>query len=398
MKLLVITMLYEPDFVGIAAIASDLCHELAERGHDVTVYTAYPYYPEWRRKSDANPWSIQEELLGKVKVRRHGLYLPNTPSKLLPRVVHELSFPLSLSRSLFHGGRYDAVMVFCPLLGSVVFSALRKLLRREPLWLNVQDLPAEAGRATGIIGGKGVHWLGRTVQRLLFSRAELWSSISPEMVETLRNVAKPSTQLHLCPNWLIGPLADQVAKLPCKCGRPVQHPLKLLYSGTIGKKQSLVPFCRELAKLNLEFQFRICCEGSESRPLRNWARETNDPRFQVTSLLPDDQFVKGIHDADLFVITEMQGAGASFLPSKLIPCISTGTPVLAIADRSGPLGSEIAQHGIGLGVEWSELSTLPARLEQLMNSPDLLESYQRNCLARAESYQRGPAIDLVERI
>ncbi len=64
MKLLVITMLYEPDCVGIAAVASDMCAALADRGHNVTVYTTYPYYPEWKQKADARPWQIQQETIG----------------------------------------------------------------------------------------------------------------------------------------------------------------------------------------------------------------------------------------------------------------------------------------------------------------------------------------------
>lgn len=396
MNLLVISMLYEPDFVGIAAVASDMCAELASRGHDVTVYTAYPYYPEWERKSAANPWRIQQEEIGDVKVRRHGLFIPSKPSKLLPRIAHELSFPLSLTRSIFHRGQFDVVMVFCPLLGSVAFAALRKIFYREPLWLNIQDLPAEAGRATGINRSKLFHYLGTTVQRALFTQAEVWSSISPEMVSQLERIKSEKTVLHFCPNWLIGSLADKVARLPCKVGRPPRRPLELLYSGTIGKKQSLVQFCRALSACEFDFRFQICGDGSEADGLRQWARESSDSRFHIGGLLPEAEFVQTMNEIDLFVITEMHGAGASFLPSKLIPCVSTGTPVLAIADHSGPLGSEIAQNEIGLALEWSDLASLPQRLEQLARDPGLFAKYQENCLARAQFFHRDTAIDNIE--
>ncbi len=122
MKLLVIAMMYEPDCVGIAAIASDMCAALAERGHEVTVYTTYPYYPEWKLKTDAG-WRIQEEFIRNVRVRRHRIFVPSKPSRLLPRLIHELSFPASLLRSLFHGKQQDVVMVYCPLMGGVAFAA-----------------------------------------------------------------------------------------------------------------------------------------------------------------------------------------------------------------------------------------------------------------------------------
>src|SRR5262245_2312904 len=136
MRFLVISMLYEPDHAGIAPIATDLCQGLAARGHQVTVYTTYPFYPEWRRKSADGPWRVRREENAGVRVERYGLFVPSEPSRLLPRLLHELSFPFSLLRALWRGPRHDAVVVFCPLLGAVVFGALRTALRREPLWVN----------------------------------------------------------------------------------------------------------------------------------------------------------------------------------------------------------------------------------------------------------------------
>ena len=126
LKLLVITMMYEPDCVGIAAIASDMCAALAERGHDVTVFTTYPYYPEWKLKAKANRWRIQEEFINDVRVRRHRIFIPANPSKLFSRLVHELSFPVSLLRSLFYGKKYDVVMVYCPADGRDVVRCAAK--------------------------------------------------------------------------------------------------------------------------------------------------------------------------------------------------------------------------------------------------------------------------------
>ena len=123
LKLLVITMMYEPDCVGIAAIASDMCAALAERGHDVSVLTTYPYYPEWKLKAKANRWRIQEEFINGVRVRRHRIFIPSKPSNLFSRLIHELSFPVSLLRSLFYGKQYDVVMVYCPLMGGMLFAA-----------------------------------------------------------------------------------------------------------------------------------------------------------------------------------------------------------------------------------------------------------------------------------
>jgi len=398
LRRLVITMMYEPDCVGIAAIASDMCVALAERGHDVTVYTTYPYYPEWKLKADVNPWRIQQETISNVNIKRHGLFIPANPSCLLPRLIHELSFPLSLMRSLFDRQRFDAVMVYCPLLGSVVFAAMRKLLYRERLWVNIQDIPAEAALGSGIHRSRLLHRFASVVQKYLFSFGEIWSSISPEMIGQLKMIKSSGTDLHHCPNWLTGSLHDRVNHLPTKVGRPPQSVPELLYCGNIGKKQGLLEFCQVIARDNFDFRFRIQGNGSEAGAVEQWVKDCADRRISFGGLLPESKFVQAVAAADWFVIPERSGAGSSFLPSKLIPSISVATPVIAVCDGTGPLGREVQQHRLGLLMEWSELRQLSSRLGEFTGNARGFSELQKSCLARASTYSRDHAIDRVEQL
>ncbi len=362
LKLLVITMMYEPDCVGIAAIASDMCAALAERGHDVTVYTTYPYYPEWKLKTGAS-WRIQEESLRDVHVRRHRIFVPSKPSRLLPRLIHELSFPLSLLRSLFHGRKYDVVMVFCPLMGGVAFATLRKLLFRDPLWVNIQDIPVEAAAASGIIRSRLLARLASIAQQFVLNRGDVWSSISADMVQQLQTINRTKAPIHLCPNWLTGSLHEQILQVPCKLGRIPQQTTKLLYCGTIGKKQGLVQFCQMLSKCEGDYHFTIRGEGSEAAAVRRWVESSGDHRFEFDKLLSQSGFVNAIHEADWFVIPQKSSVGSSFFPSKLIPSICIGTPILAISETSGPLAHEVAEHGLGLVVPWLQVDRLTQQLD-----------------------------------
>jgi len=397
MRILVISMLYEPDHAGIAPIATDLAHGLAQRGHAVTVQTTHPFYPEWRRKSSDSPWRVRREELAGVSVERYGLYVPASPSRLLPRLVHELSFPLSLLRGLFRGPRFDAVVVFCPLLGAVAYAALRKLVRGEPLWVNVQDIPVDAALGTGI-GRNGLFpRAAARVQSLLFGSADLCSSISPAMVERLAGGPERRRAVHLRPNWLCGTLAQAVDALPDKVGRPAGTPLKLLYAGNIGRKQGLLEFCRRLAATDAALELRIHGDGAEAPALREWVAAHGDARFRMGEFLDETAFVRALHETDLFVITEQSGSGASFLPSKLIPCVASGTPVLCLCDGSGPLGQEVRAHELGIQSEWEDEDWLGAALA-LARDPVRLRRAQENCLRHARAYRREPALDESEQL
>jgi colanic acid biosynthesis glycosyl transferase WcaI len=396
-KLLVVTNLFHPDRGGGASVFSDLCFGLVERGHDVTVYTTYPYYPEWRNKSRSSQWKVTEEYIRGVRVRRFGVFLARTPGSFAQRATFELSFAASLGRSLASRRKYDAVMVFCPLLGSVGYSALRRLLFREPIWLNVQDIPADAAEAGGIASGRAVRRLGRVIQGRLFNTATVWSTIAPEMMERLAEVRRRQQPILLMPNFLHESMEVAIRARPQKVGRTPSRPVRLLYAGTIGRKQQLLEFCRRLSAVPMRFEFMIHGDGGEAAGVRDWVAGQKDDRFRFGAFLEEGEFVDALFRADMFVVTEIPGAGASFFPSKLIPCMATGTPLLSVCDREGPLGREVSEFGLGLSIEWREFSELVPRLEALLASDADFSRLQRNALERAVRYARVPVIDDIER-
>lgn len=389
MRILVITNLFFPDRGGGASVFSDLCFGLHERGWNVTVFTAQPYYPEWKRKSTVSPWRIQEESVQGVRVFRHGMYIPKFPSKLIPRMLFELLFGASLMRSLLRGGRFDRVIVFCPMLGAVGFAAVRKIIWRDPLWLDIQDIPAEAAAASGISRSVLFNKMAMFFQRCLFNRADVWSTISPVMLDRLTLQRSRNQPLYLCPNWLNGSLAERVAEIPSKVGRLAGNPPKLLYAGNIGKKQELLEFCQRLQNLKMDFEFKIHGNGGEAATVQNWVEERKDKRFKFGPFLDEKGFTEALHNTDIFVITEKSGSGASFIPSKLIPCISTGTPILAICDKSGPLGREMSEASLGTVVEWNEIGEMTEKIGHLIEK---LKFYQEHCLAHSRIYSRNEAI------
>jgi colanic acid biosynthesis glycosyl transferase WcaI len=396
MKLLVVTNLFHPDRGGGASVFSDMCFALAQRGHEVTVYGAYPYYPEWQNKSNASLWRVTTENINGVEIHRFGMYLPKNPSRFIPRVTFELSFMLSLMRSLFYFRRFDAVMVYCPLMGAVAYAAARKVFYWEPTWLNVQDIPADAAAASGISRNPLTKALGSIAQAFLFNRAKVWSSIAPKMIDRLTAVRRRNQPIHFVPNFLNGSMADAVAAHPSKIGRAPQSPLKLLYAGNIGKKQNLVECCQRLADTDLSFQFTIHGNGGEAHRVRDWIADRGDARFSFGEFLDEAGFVQALYATDLFVITETPGVGASFIPSKLIPCIATGTPVLCLCDPDGPLGREVGEHRLGMVMPWSEFSELPARLTQLSRDSAEFIRLQQCAFDRSQAYSRDPVVEKVE--
>jgi len=397
LRLLVLTHLFHPDSCGGAGIFTDMCHELAGRNIDVTVRCAYPYYPEWKDKSGRNGLRIERYCDHGVIVERYGLFIPWDSRSIWQRCLYEGSYFLSICRSLVDGARFDVVMVFCPLAGSVAFAGLHKMLHRCPLLLCIQDLPADAAKAGGIIRHGWLQKFARGVQRALFNQADVWSSISPVMIERLKELRDHDQPILFMPNWLHQSIAEEIHRLPSKVGQLASQPVRLLYAGNIGTKQGLLDFCKVLQASSAPFYFRIHGDCGMADQVRDWVASRGDRRFSFGPLLEESGFVRALHETDLFVVTEKSGSGASFFPSKMVPAMASGTPTLAVSDPDSPLGHEMRSQGLGPWSSWDRCGEASEVLRSLESRPAEFAAWQHNAVRRSQDYNREPCLALIER-
>ncbi len=391
-KLLVISSYFHPDRGGGSAVNADLCQGLAEKGLDVTVWTSYSHYPEWRDKSGRNGWRIAEETLGDCRVQRFGLYIPRHGGSLWERLCYELSFMLSLSRRLLSIRQYDVVMVFCPLVASLAVGACGAAIFRRPLWLNVQDLAAEAAEAGGIVRFGFLARFLKAVQRWLFNRAQIWSTISQVMVKRLSELKAKDQQVLYLPNWLNQSLGDAIEALGPAPVRPFPRTLKLLYAGNFGRKQNLVKLLQALKQCETPFVFTLQGAGGDERSVRKWFADQADHRFRLGPFLEEAAFAKAIHDADMFVLPEIEGGGASFLPSKLTAILASAKPTLCISDPDSPLGVEVRLAGCGATLTWDEIDLLDETLAQAATDSHLVSKWSESALDHSRVFDRNATI------
>ena len=164
------------------------------------------------------------------------------------------------------------------------------------------------------------------------------------MMERLEHLRDRNQPVVFLPNWTHQSLSEEIRRLPSKLGRPVGQPVRLLYSGNIGTKQGLLEFCEVLARSTAPFDFFIRGGGGGAEAVRRWVEVSGDHRFRFGPLGSEAELAHALHETDLFVVTEKAGSGSSFFPSKTVPSMASGTPILAISDRESPLGREIYER------------------------------------------------------
>ena len=398
MRILIVTNLFDPDRGGGASVITDLALGLVDTGSDVVVQTAYPYYPEWRDKSGRNGIRIDVEQNGALIINRHGMYIPSSPAKVQQRVVQEISFFLSLCRGIVSLGQFDVVIAYCPLISCLGYAAVRKAVRGERILLNVQDIPAEAASAGNILSGGIRSRLAKWVQRFLFERANQTCTIAPGMVDQVQNIVRRSVQVEYFPNFLHRSMEVSIEKFAHMRGDfrsavPVPGTLRMLYAGNIGRKPNLIEFCERIASdTSLAFQLSIFGAGSEAGAVRDWIARSCDGRFSFEDFLPEDRFVQELLLAEVFVITEVEDAGSSFIPSKLIPAICAGTPILAVSGARSPLAVEVSDYDLGVVTPWSDAGTGVDTIRRLVHDPVQRAALALSLSGRARAYGREAAI------
>ena len=224
------------------------------------------------------------------------------------------------------------------------------------------------------------------------------STIAPEMVDRLRQIVGKG-EVQYFPNWLHASMDDAVREQGQKVWFDhAQQTVSILYAGNIGKKQGLTEFCRVLSSSTEEFSVRVHGDGGESDELHRWMDSAGDARFSLGPFLGEVDFVRALHGCDFFVITETPSVGASFIPSKLIPCIATGTPVIAVCDAHGPLGREVALYGLGLVVRWADVPSLVPQVRRILSDAAAYREMSRRCIDRSLIYRRDHAIARAEEL
>ena len=104
MKILFVSQHYRPEPFRL----SDICEDLVERGHEVTVLTGIPNYPEGKIYADYRNKQNRRETIEGVTVFRS--YTIPRGKSTLHRILNYFSFAISSSIGVLLG-QYKAKMV-----------------------------------------------------------------------------------------------------------------------------------------------------------------------------------------------------------------------------------------------------------------------------------------------
>ncbi|HEU5079215.1 MAG TPA: WcaI family glycosyltransferase [Opitutaceae bacterium] len=379
MKITVWGINYDPEPTGIGPFNTDLCVYLAERGHDVTMISTFPYYPRWKKPDNARGKLFEKSILKGVKLYRCWHYVPAKPSTL-KRLIHEMSFvTTSTLRALFLPAADVYIMISPPLfLGLGLFVVSR--LKRRPFLVHVQDLQPDAALGLGMIKpGLSVRAL-YALEKWNYTLAARVSGISQGMLQAFAKKKVPAEKIVMYPNWIPDEVpAARGGDASFRAANGIQPTTPLIaYSGNVGVKQGLeavvhaAALAKELGKKSGDagpaIHWAICGEGAAKPALEKVAQEKGLVSVKLYPLQPDDLYHAMLREADISLITQQRGTGQFFFPSKLLSILQYGRPVLAVADDTSELSRAVAEGKFGLVVEPGDSAALLNAAQTMLNA------------------------------
>jgi colanic acid biosynthesis glycosyl transferase WcaI len=355
MKILIHGLNSWPELIGVGKYTGELAFWLAERGHDVRVVTAYPYYPQWRIEDGyRNRLYAREEVAG-VRLLRCPLWVPRRQDAKR-RMLHLLSFAASSAPVVWWQAltwRPDVVIGVEPAFFAAPATVMAAWLGNAASWLHIQDFEIDAAFGTGLVSGKRLQRWSVALEAMLLRRFDQVSTISAAMCERLKHKGVPAAKIALVPNWAatdeIRPLAE-----PSPLRRELgiaPDTLVALYAGNMSEKQGLEMLAAAAVALRGETSIRFVFAGEGAARHRLETMCAGLPNVQFLPLQPTERLNDLLNLADIHLLPQRRGVADLVMPSKLLGMLASGRPVVAGADAAAALGAVVASCGVVVAPE-----------------------------------------------
>lgn len=367
MRLLVVSQYFWPETFRI----NDLVAELVRRGHEVTVLTGEPNYPEGRIFADYVREPARYARYEGAEVVRVPLVPRGTRSVQL--ALNYLSFIVTgatLGVWRLRGRAFDAIFVFqtSPITAALPALLLRRL-KRAPVLMWVLDLWPESLAAVGVVRSERVlGWVGRLVG-FIYRRCDRVLVQSRAFVPNIERYAGDTSRVRYFPGWaeaiFEGPL-EAIAPAPEVL--PYAGTFNVLFAGNIGDAQDFPAILDAAEALREEPALRWLIVGDGRAAA--WVRAEIERRGLQRSVImlgrhPIDRMPSFFRGASaLLVALKKEPIFGMTIPGKVQSYLATGLPIVAMLDGEG--AAVIEQAGAGVVCAAGDAAELARRVSALM--------------------------------
>jgi len=368
MKILVISQYYYPEPFKI----HEICEELVKRGHEVTVVTGRPNYPD----GDLIDGYPNHQVLNDVEIIRTPITLRgHNPISL---IRNYFSYPRCAKRALKDLNKeFDVVFVYqlSPVL--MIQPALYyKKKYHKKVYVYCLDLWPESLKALKLSESNPIYKIMLKVSNSIYKKCDYISATSPAFLDYLSNTNQVKReQLNV--------IYQHGEKMFLEV-EPYQkqNKLNIVFAGNIGKVQDfdcLVKAVSLLPKDQLNrLVFTIIGSGSYSDEFKNKVNENHlNDVFIFTGRKKVEELIPYYNQASLFLLSLEKGSTVGkTIPSKLQTYMSAGRGIIGSID--GTTADIIQEAKAGVTCTASDYQGLSRIILDMLNQEDRIKEFSKN--------------------
>lgn len=345
MRILAVSQYYWPEPFNVA----DMCEELVRRGHEVTVLTGLPNYPEGDFYPGYEDGRAREEERNGVRIVR----VPMRPRKTgaVNRFLNYETFSRNATKKARAiDGDYDVVFAYEV---SPVMSAEPALeyarLHGKPAVVYVLDIWPECLLSGGVKKGSLVYRHYEKVARSIYSRADLLAVSSPRFEEYIRDLPVHGVRCVYLPQYAEDLFSEGASKVGGD--RDIagygEDGFDLTFAGNVGAAQAVDTLVRAASRLDGSIRIHIVGSGSELDRCKRIASELQAGNVRFHGRRPLGEMPLFYAKSDALIVSFADDPVIGYtLPRKLQTYLAAGKPVLGTL--VGEAGRVIAEADCGL--------------------------------------------------
>ena len=376
MKVLLVTHFYPPEMGGGAARLHGLARWLVHYGHQVTVVTGLPNYPDgvvapgYRRKL-----RMREEMDG-VDVLRTWVY-PSSHEKKVRRLANYFSFVGSGAVAGLTGGRgYDVVLASSPppFAGLVGVAAAR--LRGIPLVLDIRDIWPDVAIESEVFSAEAfLARAGHRLARFLCRQADHITPVTDEKRAKLIGKGVPAVKLTVVANGADLDQANVPRNDDKRAALGLDGKFVVLYAGLIGHAQGVgvAIEAAERLKTHEDVHFLIVGDGVQRDALFQELQNLALANVTMLPRQPPEEIPSFLAAADASLVPLVNDDIKTAVPSKLLEAWAHRRPVLLAA--AGEAADLVREGGGGIVTSPGDPIALAESVLELKRDREGLKRY-----------------------
>lgn len=367
MRILIVSQYFWPENFRV----NDLITGLVQRGHQVTVLTGIPNYPDGKFYSGYNFFKNTRQNYCGAQVIRIPL-IPRGKGGNFNLILNYLSFVVfgTLLAPFVCRQKYDAIFVYgiSPILMAIPAIFLKKI-RKVPLVLYVLDLWPESISAVGAIKSsfflnvvkKVVHFIYKHCDRILVS--------SPGFVGRIKEMGIDESKINYWPQWAEDNYKIVTVKESSAESREMPAGFRIMFAGNIGAAQGFKTIIEAADKLKNHYNIHWVIIGDGR--MKPWVEDQVRLRklentVHLLGKRPVGTMSSYFALADVLLVSlKRDPIFALTLPAKIQSYMACGRPILACLDGEG--ARVIQESGAGFSCSADDYELLSECVLKMFN-------------------------------